>query len=97
MPMLAKQYMVKVFFPPVTACREGRPADEWHAKHWAFLDVPPGRTRFPKNSCPPLTSEAVSVYRFCAGTPKTEASYFELNWLTSGEFSNAAINAPTRM
>ena len=31
---------------------------------------------------------------FCAGTPYWEASYFELNWQTSPDASNAAIASP---
>jgi hypothetical protein len=67
--MFAKQYMLKVSFPPVRAKTGGKVADEWQVLQRAL----------PKYSCRPFSSESVSVYRFWGGTPYLEASYFELN------------------
>src|SRR4051812_23064441 len=93
--MLAKQYMVKVSFPVVSIWTAWRPWDEWHAKHWAPPKVGSlvgfGPTPY---RILPRSSEAVRVYRFCAGVPYLEASNFELNWQTSPDCSKAAIASP---
>src|SRR4051812_37239064 len=93
--------MVNVSFPSVSACTTSSPAlltpgaDEWHAEHMALTGVPSGRVKSPKYIFLPRSSDGVRVYRFIAGTPNLEASYFELNWLTSADASYAAIASVT--
>src|SRR3954451_20360602 len=102
--MLAKQYMVNVFFPRVRIgtlaagpVPLASPVESWHAKHWAWpnfgllLGFGPDPYRIL-----PRSSEAVNWYPCAGGNPANggvpylERSQFELNRQTSPEPWNAA-------